>query len=64
VTLAWAGEFESIAEAFAFEKRVQGWSRAKREALIRGDFDALPGLAARRTSSTQRTSLADLAEPD
>ena len=47
VTLVWAAEFDRIDEAFAFEKRVQGWGRAKREALIRGDFDALPGLSRR-----------------
>jgi putative endonuclease len=47
VRLVWAGEFATIAEAFAFEKQVQGWGRAKREALIRGDFHQLPGLASR-----------------
>ena len=36
-------------EAFAFEKQVQGWSRAKREALIQGRFDDLPGLARGRS---------------
>ncbi|MGN6130009.1 MAG: GIY-YIG nuclease family protein [Nocardioidaceae bacterium] len=43
----WAAEFESVAEAFAFEKRVQGWSRRKREALIAGDLASLPLLASR-----------------
>jgi predicted GIY-YIG superfamily endonuclease len=47
VSLAWAAEFDRIDEAFAFEKRVQDWNRAKREALIRGDFEALPGLSRR-----------------
>ena len=47
VTLVWSAEFEHIGEAFAFEKRVQGWGRTKREALIRGEWDALPGLASR-----------------
>ena len=61
VLLVWAAEFNSIKDAFGFEKQVQGWSRAKREALIRGDLDHLPQLAARRTSSTER-SLADLAD--
>ena len=45
VALVWSAECEHIAEAFALEKQIQNWSRAKREALIRGDFDALPGLA-------------------
>ena len=47
VVLVWCAYFESMVEAFAFEKRVQGWNRRKREALIRGDFDALPELSRR-----------------
>jgi predicted GIY-YIG superfamily endonuclease len=47
VTLVWGAEYASVAEAFAIEKRVQGWSRAKREALIRGDLHLLPNLASR-----------------
>lgn len=47
VRLAWAGEFTRIDEAYLFEKQVQGWSRAKRLALIEGRFDDLPGLASR-----------------
>ncbi|MGN6446824.1 GIY-YIG nuclease family protein [Amnibacterium sp.] len=35
VTLVYAAEFERIEEAFQWEKRLQGWGRAKREALIR-----------------------------
>ena len=45
VELVYAAEFEHVSDAYAAEKRVQGWSRAKREALIRGDYEALPGLA-------------------
>ena len=45
VKLVFAAEFDSIAEAYALEKQVQGWGREKREALIRGDYDALPDLA-------------------
>ena len=45
VKLVFSEEFKSIADAYRREKQVQGWSRAKREALIRGDFDALPALA-------------------
>ncbi|QMW65697.1 GIY-YIG nuclease family protein [Mumia sp. ZJ1417] len=48
VELVYAMEFERVDEAFAWEKRVQGWSRAKREALIRGDFAALPQLSRNR----------------
>ena len=45
VKLVYAAEFASIAEAYEREKQVQGWGRAKREALIRGDYAALPALA-------------------
>jgi len=45
VQLLWSYEFELVTDAFAAEKKIQGWSRAKREALMRGDFDLLPTLA-------------------
>ena len=45
VELAFAHETDTIEEAFALEKQVQGWSRAKREALIRGDWSVLPALS-------------------
>ncbi len=45
--LAWAADFARIDEAYAFEKRVQGWNRAKRIALIEGRFEDLPGLSSR-----------------
>jgi predicted GIY-YIG superfamily endonuclease len=48
VELVWSAWFDSMIEAFAFEKRVQGWSRKKREALIRGDYDALIELSRRK----------------
>jgi len=40
--------FEQITDAIAAERQVKGWSRAKKEALIRGDFDQLRLLAKRR----------------
>ena len=45
VTLLWSGEFETIAEAFAFEKQVQGWRRDKRMALAEERYEDLPELA-------------------
>ena len=47
VRLVWAGEFDRIDDAFWFEKQVQGWSRAKRLALIAGRWEDLPDLARR-----------------
>ena len=45
VELVFSSYFENVADAYGVEKQVQGWSRAKRQALIRGDFDALHGLS-------------------
>ncbi|GAB2463208.1 GIY-YIG nuclease family protein [Xylanimonas ulmi] len=50
VRLVFSAEFERIDEAFAWEKRVQGWSRAKRRALIEGRFGDLPALSRSRTA--------------
>ena len=47
VELIWCQEFYSRAEALAAELQIKRWSRAKKEALARGDFDAL-GLAAKK----------------
>jgi len=47
VTLIWNAEFASVADAFRFEKQVQGWSRRKRLALARGDFGEVHRLASR-----------------
>ncbi len=56
VKLVWHAEFPTIQEAFAFEKRVRKWGRAKRLALIRGELDMLPELASRsyRGNRTRR----------
>ena len=49
VALAYAEEHQTMADAYRREKQVQGWSRAKREALIVGDLDRLHDLARRRS---------------
>ena len=45
VRLVWSAQFDRIDDAFWFEKQVQGWSRAKRRALIEGRLQDLPELA-------------------
>ncbi|WP_082612113.1 MULTISPECIES: GIY-YIG nuclease family protein [unclassified Nocardioides] len=60
VELVWSAEYPNIGDAFFWEKRIQGWSRAKREALIRGEYEALPGLA-KKDFSRRR---ADAGSPD
>ena len=51
VTLVHAESYERVDEAIAAERRIKGWSRAKKEAYIRGDFDALTDLSHRRLKS-------------
>ena len=41
VKLLWSAEFSDIRDAFAFERQIKGWSRAKKEALMQDDFDLL-----------------------
>lgn len=45
VELVWNGEFETCESALAFELRIKGWSRAKKEALIQGDWHRISALA-------------------
>ena len=45
VRLVWSLETPSVAHAFALEKQIQGWGRAKRRALIDGRLLDLPALA-------------------
>ncbi|HEX8225495.1 MAG TPA: TrmJ/YjtD family RNA methyltransferase [Allosphingosinicella sp.] len=48
VQLIWADRFPDRDSAFAAERQIKGWSRAKKEALVRGDFEALRELARRK----------------
>ncbi|MBG6109844.1 putative endonuclease [Flavobacterium sp. CG_23.5] len=41
-------EFTDINLAIETEKQIKKWSRAKKEALINGDFDALVNLAKKK----------------
>ena len=56
VELVYATEFEHIHDAYALEKRIQGWGRAKREALIEGRYDDLPNLAKKRNFARRRST--------
>jgi putative endonuclease len=50
VTLVFSEWFDNITDAIAAERQVKGWSRAKKQALIRGDFGRLRELSQRRRS--------------
>ena len=45
VELVYSYEFATRAEALEMERRIKGWSRRKKEALIEGDWARLQGLS-------------------
>jgi putative endonuclease len=47
VTLVFHQSFERVEDAVTAERQIKGWRRDKKEALIRGDYAALPPLARR-----------------
>jgi predicted GIY-YIG superfamily endonuclease len=51
VELVWSASFHDRDEAKAAEAKLKGWSRAKKQALIDGDFEQLSGLAGRGARS-------------
>ena len=52
VRLAYSQDFPTRDQAFLAERRVKGWSRKKKEALMRGDWGELRRLARGRHPST------------
>jgi predicted GIY-YIG superfamily endonuclease len=50
--LVWSQEFANRAEAIAAERQIKGWSRRKKQALIRNDWKEI-----RRLSSGTRNPL-------
>lgn len=48
VNLVWSENFPTRDEAFAAERRVKGWSRAKKEALIAGNWALISQLSRSR----------------
>jgi putative endonuclease len=56
VELVFSEYYERVDEAIAAERRIKGWSRAKKEAMIRGDFAALSELAKRKRKSRKPKS--------
>ena len=48
VALVFYAEFTDINFAIEKEKQIKKWSKAKKEALIRGEYDTLPNLARKK----------------
>jgi len=47
VELVWSQYFDRIDDAIAVERQLKGWSRAKKQALIDGDWSGIRALARR-----------------
>ena len=45
VELTWTAEFSSRLEALLAERQIKGWSHAKKQALIDGDWERLSELS-------------------
>jgi putative endonuclease len=54
VELIFSQWFDQITDAVENERKLKGWSRAKKEALIRGDFASLQQLAKRKSTHPRR----------
>lgn len=52
ITLAFSRQFDRVEDAIAAERQIKDWRREKKEALIRGDYGALPMLASRSKRGT------------
>ncbi len=48
VSLVWSEHFARITDAIEVERKVKGWTRAKKEALIKGDWGVIEQLSKRR----------------
>lgn len=59
VTMVFAQHFETIVDAVAVERQVKGWSRAKKETMINGEWNRLRELA-RRHSPHSKTYIAEI----
>ena len=48
VELVFTETYDRILDAIARERQIKGWTRRKKEALIRYDYEGLPELASRK----------------
>lgn len=53
VQALWAQEFPTRVEAMTRERQIKNWSRAKKEALARGDWEAISRAARGRNRTRQ-----------
>jgi len=56
VELVFSQWFDRITDAIEAERKLKGWSRAKKQAFIRGDMQTLQLLSRRRTPHSSKRS--------
>ena len=64
IEFLWSEQFPEREQAFAAERQIKGWTRAKKEALMRGDFGALKYLASRKMVLRDAASTSSAAPQD
>ncbi|GJQ37196.1 MAG: hypothetical protein JETCAE01_32060 [Anaerolineaceae bacterium] len=62
VELVYGEEYDRVSDAYYREKQVQNWGRAKREALINGNVEALPPLAKKKFEKKKNNKSNSLVE--
>ena len=63
VVLLFSEAYDRVDEAVAAERRIKGWTRAKKAAYIRGDYARLSELAHRKRRLPPRPSTRPLTRP-
>ncbi len=53
IKCVWNDVFPDDAQAFEVERQIKGWTHAKKEALIKGDFDLIRKLARSKEKRTR-----------
>ena len=64
VALVFSERFVSVEDAIASERRIKGWSRAKKEALVSGDWERISALGKRGASRPLLRDDADASPQD
>ena len=62
VTLVWSQEFATRIEALEAERRIKGWSKLKKLALIRGDWADVSRLAKKKSNASTSSARTDVVD--
>ena len=60
VKLVWSEQFQTRLEALEAERKLKGWSKAKKLALIRGDWTRIAALAKKKSSASTSSARTEI----